>query len=171
MAEDPEILAARQRMIARRFGGQAAAQTGGKGTVRRKHKAVHKTATSDDKKLGSTLKKLGVTNIPAIEEVNLFTADSKVIHFQNPKVQASIAANTYVVSGPNETKSLSEMLPGILNQVTSQSPLLYTRELRAQLPCVGSRVREPNLKRAHDTPRTGGWGGHAQLMKLSLRES
>ena len=63
MAEDPEIAAARQRMIARRFGGASAA-TGGKGTVRRKHKAVHKTATSDDKKLGSTLKKLGVTNIP-----------------------------------------------------------------------------------------------------------
>ena len=118
MAEDPEIAAARQRMIARRFGG-ASASTGGKGTVRRKHKAVHKTATSDDKKLGSTLKKLGVTNIPAIEEVNLFTSDQKVIHFQNPKVQASIAANTYVVSGPNETKNLTDMLPGILNQVRS----------------------------------------------------
>ena len=117
MAEDPEIAAARQRMIARRFGGASAA-TGGKGTVRRKHKAVHKTATSDDKKLGSTLKKLGVTNIPAIEEVNLFTTDSKVIHFQNPKVQASIAANTYVVSGPNETKNLADMMPGILNQVS-----------------------------------------------------
>lgn len=33
------------------------------------------TSTSDDKKLGSTLKKLGVTNIPAIEEVNMFTTD------------------------------------------------------------------------------------------------
>merc|ERR1711988_1297199 len=78
-------------------------RTGGKGSVRRKKKAVHKTTTSDDKKLGSALKKLGVTNIPAIEEVNLFTADGKVIHFNSPKVQASIAANTYVVSGPNET--------------------------------------------------------------------
>merc|ERR1711998_538572 len=75
------------------------------------------TATSDDKKLGSTLKKLGVTNIPAIEEVNLFTNDGRVIHFSNPKVQASIAANTYVVSGPNETKPLTEMLPGIINQL------------------------------------------------------
>ena len=120
MADDPELAAARQRMIARRFGGASAA-TGGKGTVRRKHKAVHKTATSDDKKLGSTLKKLGVTNIPAIEEVNLFTTDQKVIHFQNPKVQASIAANTYVVSGPNETKNLTDMLPGILNQVCART--------------------------------------------------
>jgi nascent polypeptide-associated complex subunit beta len=63
------------------------------------------------------LKKLGVTNIPAIEEVNLFTADGKVIHFSNPKVQASIAANTYVISGPNDSKQLTELLPGIMNQL------------------------------------------------------
>lgn len=108
---------ARQKMIARRFGGVDQSRTGGKGTVRRKKKTMHKTTTSDDKKLGSTLKKLGVTNIPAIEEVNLFTSDGKVIHFTNPKVQASIAANTYVISGTNEVKALTELLPGIMNQL------------------------------------------------------
>ena len=80
-----DVAEARERMIARRFGGSQQSRTGGKGTIRRKKKAVHKTATSDDKKLGNTLKKLGVTNIPAIEEVNLFTSDGKVIHFSNPK--------------------------------------------------------------------------------------
>jgi len=99
-----DVSSAREKMIARRFGGTHQYRTGGKGTVRRKKKTLHKTATSDDKKLGSTLKKLGVTNIPAIEEVNLFTNDGKVIHFMNPKVQASIAANTYVISGPNDVK-------------------------------------------------------------------
>lgn len=79
------VTEAREKMIARRFGGIQQSRTGGKGTIRRKKKTLHKTATSDDKKLGSTLKKLGVTNIPAIEEVNLFTADGKVIHFSNPK--------------------------------------------------------------------------------------
>jgi len=117
MAENPEIAAARQRMIAKRFGGQAQVRTGGKGSVRRKKKAVYKTTGSDDKKLTTALKKLGVTNIPAIEEVNLFTKDGNVIHFQNPKVQANITANTYVVSGPNETKSISEMLPNIMTQM------------------------------------------------------
>jgi len=99
-----DVVEAREKMIARRFGGVQQSRTGGKGTVRRKKKTMHKTATSDDKKLGSTLKKLGVTNIPAIEEVNLFAVDGKVIHFSNPKVQASIAANTYVISGPNDVK-------------------------------------------------------------------
>ena len=80
-----DVAAAREKMIARRFGGAQQSRTGGKGSFRRKKKTVHKTATSDDKKLGSTLKKLGVTNIPAIEEVNLFTSDGKVIHFSNPK--------------------------------------------------------------------------------------
>ena len=80
-----DVVEAREKMIARRFGGAQQSRTGGKGSVRRKKKTMHKTATSDDKKLGSTLKKLGVTNIPAIEEVNLFTSDGKVIHFSNPE--------------------------------------------------------------------------------------
>ncbi|KAK4782065.1 hypothetical protein SAY86_016167 [Trapa natans] len=70
----------------------------------RKHKAVHKTTTTDDKKLQSTLKRIGVNAIPAIEEVNIFK-DDVVIQFMNPKVQASIAANTWVVSGTPQTKS------------------------------------------------------------------
>merc|ERR1711998_86337 len=96
---------------------QASVRTGGKGSVRRKKKAVHKTTTTDDKRLQNTLKRLSVNNIPAIEEVNLFKDNGTVIHFSNPKVQASIAANTYVVSGHAETKKLQDLLPGIINQL------------------------------------------------------
>merc|ERR1719182_1250412 len=71
---------------------QASVRTGGKGTVRRKKKVVHKTTTTDDKRLQNTLKRLGINSIPAIEEVNLFMESGEVIHFTNPKVQASIAA-------------------------------------------------------------------------------
>uniref|UniRef100_A0A0E0KLL3 Nascent polypeptide-associated complex subunit beta n=1 Tax=Oryza punctata TaxID=4537 RepID=A0A0E0KLL3_ORYPU len=85
-----------------------AVRTGGKGTMRRKKKAVHKTGTTDDKRLQSTLKRVGVNTIPAIEEVNIFK-DDLVIQFVNPKVQASIAANTWVVSGSPQTKSPDNM--------------------------------------------------------------
>ncbi len=34
-------------------------------------------------------------------------------------MQASIAANTYVVSGPSESRKLEELLPGIITQVTT----------------------------------------------------
>ncbi|KAI6694301.1 hypothetical protein NL676_022011 [Syzygium grande] len=91
-------------------------RTGGKGTMRRKKKAVHKTTTTDDKRLQSTLKRIGVNAIPAIEEVNIFK-DDVVIQFVNPKVQASIAANTWVVSGAPQTKKLQDILPGIINQL------------------------------------------------------
>jgi len=92
-------------------------QTGGKGSVRRKHKVVRRATTHDDKRVKATLNKLNVRDIPAIEEVNLFKDDGNVIHFVNPKVQASIAANTYVVSGHAETKKLQDLLPGIITQL------------------------------------------------------
>jgi nascent polypeptide-associated complex subunit beta len=50
----------------------------------RKKKAVHKTTSTDDKRLQNTLKRLGVNTIPGIEEVNLFK-DGSVIQFTNPK--------------------------------------------------------------------------------------
>ena len=65
--------------------GPATVRLGGKGSVRRKHKVVRKTATHDDKRLKATLNKLSVRDIPAIEEVNLFKDDGSVIHFVNPK--------------------------------------------------------------------------------------
>ena len=42
---------------------QAQVRIGGKGTARRKKKVVHRTATTDDKKLQSSLKKLSVSKI------------------------------------------------------------------------------------------------------------
>ncbi|KAG5229685.1 hypothetical protein OIU76_022995 [Salix suchowensis] len=93
-----------------------AVRTGGKGSVRRKKKAIHKTNTTDDKRLQSTLKRIGVNAIPAIEEVNIFK-DDVVIQFLNPKVQASIAANTWVVSGAPQTKKLQDILPQVLSQL------------------------------------------------------
>ena len=92
-------------------------RTGGKGSIRRKKKTVRKSQSHDDKRLTSTLKRLNVRDIPAIEEVNLFKEDSTVIHFASPKVQASIAANTYVVSGNAENKKLQDLLPGIISQL------------------------------------------------------
>jgi len=96
---------------------QEQVRIGGKGTQRRKKKVVHRTATTDDKKLQSSLKKLGVNSIPGIEEVNLIKDDGQVIHFNNPKVQASLTANTFAITGHAETKKLTEMIPSILSQL------------------------------------------------------
>lgn len=100
---------------------RAALQTGGRGSVRRKKAVVHKQGVGDDRKLKATLSKLQVRDIPAIEEVNMFKDDGNVIHFNQPKVQASIAANTYVINGTNETKKLADLLPGIITQLGPDS--------------------------------------------------
>merc|ERR1712110_430678 len=74
-------------------------------------------ANADDKKLQSSLKKLAANSIPGIEEVNMFKDSGEVIHFSNPKVQASLGSNTYAISGPADTKSLQDMLPTIMSQM------------------------------------------------------
>jgi len=114
-----ERQAARLNALKARFGKKIVnSQIGGKGSMRRKKQYVRKKETQDDKRLQGALKRLNVNNIPAIEEVNLFRkGDDTVIHFSKPNVQASIAANTYVVSGNCETKKVMEMIPGILSQL------------------------------------------------------
>lgn len=93
-----------------------AVRTGGKGSVRRKKKAAHKVTSGDDTRLQNCLRRMQVNTIPGIEEVNIFQGEN-VIHFANPKVQASAPANTYVVSGVSQSKALQDILPGVLNQL------------------------------------------------------
>ncbi|XP_004365391.1 Btf3l4 protein [Capsaspora owczarzaki ATCC 30864] len=95
----------------------ATARLGGKGTPRRKKKVVHKTAAADDKKIQTTLRKLQLTDIPAVEEVLFFLQDKKVMAFRNPKVQAALPSNTFAITGTPATKDISEMLPQLLEQL------------------------------------------------------
>ncbi|EHA25484.1 hypothetical protein ASPNIDRAFT_211470 [Aspergillus niger ATCC 1015] len=102
----------------------------GKGTPRRKVKKVHKSSGADDKKLQATLKKMNVQPIQAIEEVNMFKEDGNVIHFGIPQttdmisvgiVHASVPSNTFALYGNGEEKELTELVPGILNQLGPDS--------------------------------------------------
>eukprot|EP00759_Apiculatamorpha_spiralis_P028949 PhF_6_TR3139/c0_g1_i1/m.4544/K01527/EGD1, BTF3; nascent polypeptide-associated complex subunit beta len=96
-------------------------RTGGKGSVRRKSKGVHKSSGAEDKKLQATLKRLGVNSIGECEEVNFFREDNTVLHFTNPKVEANIPAHTYVVKGKPETKKLADILPQVLSQLGTEN--------------------------------------------------
>ena len=93
---------------------------GGKGTVRRKKKVQPKRKGGDTKALQATLKRLQVNQIPGIEEVNFFLEDGSVQHFVQPKVQANVSANTYVVTGSSENKQVQDLLPGIIHQLGAQ---------------------------------------------------
>jgi len=100
---------------------QQSVRIGGKGTPRRKMKRSTKSSGVDDKKLQTALKKLNVQPIQAIEEVNMFKSDGNVIHFAAPKVHAAVPANTFAIYGNGEDKELTELVPGILNQLGPDS--------------------------------------------------
>merc|ERR1712071_156934 len=108
---------------------------------------IHRTATTDDKKLQSTLKRLSVNSIPGIEEVNMIKGDGTVIHFNNPKVQASLTANTFAVTGHAENKQLTEMIPGILAQLGSDSfkRLAGSVGAKAEVPAGADEDEVPAL--------------------------
>lgn len=71
--------------------------------------------------------------------------DGTVIHFNNPKVQASLSANTFAITGHGETKQLTEMLPGILSQLGADS-LSSLRKLAEQFPRQGGCLKQPTPK-------------------------
>lgn len=74
----------------------------------------------------------------------MFTNQGTVIHFNNPKVQASLAANTFTITGHAENKQLTEMLPGILNQLGADS-LTSLRRLAETLPKPGTHSLHSEL--------------------------
>merc|ERR1719453_1445902 len=102
MEQSAEVMAARAKLAAR----FKDSRTGGSGTQRRVKVKKHQSHAADDKQLQAQFKRLGVNSIPGIEEVNMFKEDGSVLHFSAPKVQASVSANTYVVTGHGEQKRL-----------------------------------------------------------------
>lgn len=134
---------------------QSQVRIGGKGTQRRKKKVVHKTNT-DDKKLQNSLKKLAVNTIPGIEEVHMIKDDGHVIHFNNPKVQASLPANTFAITGHAETKPVTDLVPRILNTDLRNSDEADDEvpELVGDFDSAASKVEDK--KETTETPEVSG---------------
>ena len=76
-------------------------------------KKVHKSSGTDDKKLQTSLKKLNVQPIQAIEEVNMFKEDGNVIHFAAPKgkIHSPESYLRFAPSLPPPSTLPSEVLP------------------------------------------------------------
>eukprot|EP00435_Cladocopium_sp_Y103_P070212 s497_g34.t1 len=145
MNQSEEVMAARAK-LAQKFD---AVRTGGKGTTRRRKMVKHQANSADEKQLQAHLKRLGLNNIPGIEEVNMFTEDGGVLHFNTPKVQAAVGANTYVISGQPENKRLEELLPGIINQLGADN-LMNLRRI-----AEGFKAAAPEAPGGDDIPDIG----------------
>ncbi|KAF9445797.1 nascent polypeptide-associated complex subunit beta [Macrolepiota fuliginosa MF-IS2] len=121
----------------------AANRIGGKGTVRRKIVRKPKpSAAQDDKKLQGALKKLNVQPIAGVEEVNMFRDDGNVLHFTAPKVHAAVSANTFAIYGQGHVKELTELVPGILNQLGPDS-LASLRKLAESYQAIQQSQQRP----------------------------
>ncbi|GBC11143.2 nascent polypeptide-associated complex subunit beta [Rhizophagus irregularis DAOM 181602=DAOM 197198] len=84
----------------------------------------------------------------------MFKEDGNVIHFTTPKVQASIHANTFAIYGQGEDKELTELVPGILNQLgpDSLASLRKLAESYQQLNLDSQRVQSENTGDDDDIP-------------------
>lgn len=95
---------------------------GGKNHMRRKKfRSSNRTTNDFEKRMQSSLQKLGCSTIPGIEEVNLFKDDGTVIHVEHPKVDAEVQSNTFIISGNFKLFKIEDLLPGILPQMGQDS--------------------------------------------------
>ncbi|KAH9248515.1 hypothetical protein BASA81_013841 [Batrachochytrium salamandrivorans] len=103
-----EVLAARAKLREKMGAG---AQTGGKGSVRRKVKPIPKSSHTDDKKVAEVSKKAGLQDIQGVEEANIIFTNGEVVSFAQPKVRGMIQANTMVIHGPVANTHITKIAP------------------------------------------------------------
>ena len=70
--------------------------------------------------------------IGGIEEVTLYGPGDGCTVYTNPKVQASIGSNTFVVSGPSQERTMEEMLPGMLGSLPPEALAALAQQFKAQ---------------------------------------
>ncbi|GJT44945.1 nascent polypeptide-associated complex subunit beta-like protein, partial [Tanacetum coccineum] len=90
-----------------------------------KKEVVHKTTVIDDKRLQSTVKRIGINGIPDIKEVNIFE-DETVMRFLNPKAYTSpnqkltlVAANDVSLKS-EPTKDTHRRKPQAMNHYAAK---------------------------------------------------
>ena len=111
---EKEILEARKQLAAK-FGNT---QIGGKGTQKRKKAAKHRgNKVEADKKFQALSKKAGARKINEVSEINIFKDNNSVVHLKKPSLEYSFKEKVSFVSGVAETKSIKDLLPGIIKQL------------------------------------------------------
>ncbi|KAL0479651.1 nascent polypeptide-associated complex subunit beta [Acrasis kona] len=113
-------------------------RTGGKGTPRRKFKAIRKTSTADDVKVQQALRKFNLNKIPDVSEVNFILENGNAMSFDRPAVQAG--GGTFVIAGKYTEKSAAELANPIENV-----DLQKLKEMYEQLQKQGALPTDSNI--------------------------
>jgi nascent polypeptide-associated complex subunit beta len=100
--------------------------------------AGNKTTISEDKKVTGMVTKMGGRVLTGCTEANFFMENGAVMHFPKPKVIGAIQSNTFAVSGKYQTRSLTELMPGILAQLGMDG----IQRLQKMMPSEGEEAEE-----------------------------
>lgn len=102
-----DIKAAREALKAK----MGDAQTGGKGSMRRKTAPVTRSSQLDDKSLGDMMRKAGLPELQPLDEANIIMKDDSVLQVKMPRSWALLPANTMVINGTTSNVPLQRLAP------------------------------------------------------------
>lgn len=119
------------------------------GGMKRKHKADSKPQSGSDKKVKEIVKKLGAQPLPDISDINLFTADNKVIQFKNADVYGSFQNQTIIVSGAPQTNDLKDCFADVVTQLSPEQ-LRGFKDLHTGAQAGESTEKKPELVNFED---------------------
>lgn len=118
---------------------------------------MHKSSGNDDKKLQSALKRIGVSTIPGIEEVNIFK-EEEVVSFSNPKGEENAPTKRRIERSKRATNNRSD----IHGEISINLPRLIrtdgiekeTRNATRSGPRQAVSPRSRELTQSHPDTRT-----------------
>ena len=87
------------------------------GGIRRKHKVVKKSSQNESK-IRNVVNKWRMTNIPEVIEVSMAMSDNTVTTLEQPKVEAAVHSNSFVISGKYQRMTYEEYLPTMIKQLS-----------------------------------------------------
>ena len=146
--DDKEKMSEARKKLEKKFG-----KTEKVGGMKRKHKADAKPQTGSDKKVKEIVKKLVAQPLPDISDINLFTADNKVIQFKGASVFGSFQNQTIIVSGASETKDLKDCFADVVTQLSPEQ-LKGLKDLHTDAQVPASKEVKPNLVNFEETAKS-----------------
>lgn len=96
--------------------GTVGAKTGGKGSWRRKTKKTQRGGNQDGLKVWLAAQRLGCRDFGELDSVSMIIQGSDdALYFKQPELAFDMRANTYVVMGKAEKKTITEVLTDLIS--------------------------------------------------------
>ena len=117
------------------------------GGVRRKKKVVHKSSQNESK-IRNVVNKWRMTTIPEVMEVSMIHEDNTITTLQQPRVEAAVHSNSFVIAGKYQRMTMDEYFPTMLKQMTNNLDSNQLQQILAGL----QQSKEGGAPAAEDLP-------------------